>query len=267
MKTPRNSAWSRRAIEGRPGPDHGPSFAPCALKAKEKGASVPHQDGSAPQRVKDKKMRQAATQELYSYWNRLRGARLSPEREEIDPTAIRHILADTMILEADEARQLPIRIAGTRLNALFLDEQKGNPLVSLFAPEDRAGISAMAQAVLDSQRPAIAGLAAEAELGEDVPLELLMLPLRHRGKTHARLLASLTPQTLPSWFGLRAARRLRLIAIRFLDSDSAVPTSALLQRPVEPAKKPAALAAPRSKFRRFSFFVIPGGRDKPEAEL
>ena len=166
-------------------------------------------------------MRQAATQELYSYWNRLRGARLSPEREEIDPTAIRHILADTMILEADDKRQYPIRISGTRLNALFCNEQKGSSLVSLFAPEDRASIGAMVEAVLDSQRPAVAGLTAEAELGEDAPLELLMLPLRHRGKTHARLLASLTPQALPSWFGLRAARALRLVAMRFLDSGEA----------------------------------------------
>ena len=82
-------------------------------------------------------MRQAATQELYSYWNHLRGARLSPERDEIDPTAIRHILADTMILEVDEKRQFPVRISGTRLDALFLDEQKGRAFVVLFAPEDR----------------------------------------------------------------------------------------------------------------------------------
>ncbi|MBB4196475.1 hypothetical protein CCR94_19880 [Rhodoblastus sphagnicola] len=208
-------------------------------------------------------MRQAATQELYSYWNRLRGARLSPEREEIDPSAIRHILADTMILEVDDERQLPIRISGTRLNALFLDEQKGRNLVSLFAPEDRAGISAMAQAVLDGQRPAVAGLTAQAEYGEEIALELLLLPLRHRGRTHARLLASLTPQTLPSWFGLRAALCLRLIAIRFLDSEQSVPVASFI-KPPEPAKKPGDLAS-RGKFRRFSFFVIPGGRDKSDA--
>jgi hypothetical protein len=202
-------------------------------------------------------MRQAATQELYSYWNRLRGARLSPEREEIDPTAIRHILADTMILEADAEGQLPIRISGTRLNALFNAEQKGAPFVSLFAPEDRAGVSAMARAVLDGQRPAVAGLSAEAELGEDIPLELLMLPLRHRGKTHARLLASLAPQSLPSWFGLRACLRLRLIAIRFLDSEEAVPVSKLMKAA---GPQPLPGAAPRDRLRRFSFFVIPGGR-------
>ena len=206
-------------------------------------------------------MRQAATQELYSYWNRLRGARLAPERAEIDPIAIRHILADTMILEADLEAQLPIRISGTRLNALFNREQKGAHFVSLFAPEDRCGVSAMARAVLDSQRPAVAGLIAEAELGEDVALELLVLPLRHYGKTHARLLASLTPQSLPSWFGLRACRQLRLVAMRFLDSEQAAPLSAL-SKPAAPARNPAPPV--RDAFRRLSFLVIPGGRRDPD---
>ena len=211
-------------------------------------------------------MRQAASQELYSYWNRLRGARLSPEREEIDPTAIRHILADTMILEADDARQYPIRISGTRLNALFLDEQKGVSFVSLFAPEDRDSVSAMARAVLDSQRPVVSGLIAEAEYGEDVPLELLLLPLRNRGKTHSRILASLTPQALPSWFGLRAARCLRFIAMRFQDAEEAIPISALRAPPAPANKKSPIQLAAREKFRRFSFFVIPGGRQDTDAK-
>ena len=209
-------------------------------------------------------MRQAATQELYSYWNKLRGARLSPEREEIDPTAIRHILADTMILEADDERQFPIRISGTRLNALFLNEQKGAPFVSLFAPEDRHAVTAMMLSVLDGVRPIVAGLIAEAEDGEDAALELLILPLRHRGKTHARLLGSVAPMALPSWFGLRAARRLRLVAMRFIEGHNLedamnAPALPLLARPSE--IKPTDLAG-RSKTRWRSFFVIPGGRQE-----
>jgi hypothetical protein len=207
-------------------------------------------------------MRQAATQELYSYWNKLRGARLSPEREEIDPTAIRHILADTMILEADDESQFPIRISGTRLNALFLNEQKGAPFVSLFAPDDRHAVTAMMLSVLDGVRPIVAGLIAEAEDGEDAALELLILPLRHRGKTHARLLGSIAPLALPSWFGLRSARYLRLVAMRFIDGNGQIaPSSPTLATTNETAIRPIDLAA-RSKTRWRSFFVIPGGRDK-----
>ena len=170
-------------------------------------------------------MRQAATQELYSYWNRLRGERLSPERDEIDPQAIRHILADTMILEVDAERQFPVRISGTRLNALFMSEQKGAPFVSLFAPEEREAASAMIVSVLDGARPIVAGLSAAPEGGEAATLELLLLPLRHHGKTHARILGSLTPLAIPSWLGLRQASCLRMISMRFIENgqDGAMP--------------------------------------------
>ncbi len=205
-------------------------------------------------------MRQAATQELYSYWNKLRGARMSPEREEIDPAAIRHILADTMILEVDPERQFPVRISGTRLNALFLGEQKGQSFVGLFAPAERAAASAMMQSVIDGARPIVAGLTAAPEDGEAATLELLLLPLRHHGKTHARILGALTPTAIPSWLGLRQAASLHMVAMRFIDDGVAGPAAPLMPHRGT-ARTPAELAR-RAKTRRRSFFVIPGGRDQ-----
>jgi hypothetical protein len=208
-------------------------------------------------------MRQAATQELYSYWNHLRGERLSPERDEIDPQAIRHILADTMILEVDPERQFPVRISGTRLNALFLDEQKGASFISLFAPEERQAASAMITSVLDGARPIVAGLSAAPEEGEAATLELVLLPLRHHGKTHARILGALTPLAIPSWLGLRQATCLRMISMRFIENGHSGPAIPV-RRGDGPARRaedatPEALAR-RQKTRRRAFFVIPGGR-------
>ncbi|WP_298422474.1 PAS domain-containing protein [Rhodoblastus sp.] len=204
-------------------------------------------------------MRQAATQELYAYWNRLRGARLSPEREEIDPSAIRHILADTMILEVDEERRFPVRISGSRLNALFLDEQKGRPFVELFAPDERAMAAQMISDTIDGVRPIVAGLTAGIE--DDLPahLELLLLPLRHHGKTHARVLGMLTPIALPPWLGLRRADCLRLVSMRFIDEEQAAALSFFPPRDNGSLDQPSDLAR-RTKTRRRSFFVIPGGR-------
>ncbi len=203
-------------------------------------------------------MRQAATQELYSYWNKLRGARLSPERAEIDPAEIRHILADTMILEVDEERQFPVRISGTRLNALFLGEQKGRDFVSLFQREERESVSAMILSVIEGARPIVAGLTASPEGGEAATLELLLLPLRHRGKTHSRILGALTPTAVPSWLGLRQVECLKLVAMRFIDDGIPGPDLPLAQN--RAPQTPAELAS-RGKTRRRSFFVIPGGRD------
>jgi hypothetical protein len=206
-------------------------------------------------------MRQAATQELFSYWNQLRGARLSPERDEIDPSAIRHILADTMILEVDDANSFPVRISGTRLNALFLDEQKGRSLIGLFAPEDRLAASQMVAAAIDGVRPIVAGLSAGPAGECPIHLELLLLPLRHHGKTHARILGMLTPTALPVWFGLRTVECLRLVAMRFIDEEQAsvLPPPPHGEDQPLPSDLPGKMAK-RAKARRRSFFLIPGGR-------
>ncbi|MGO9427779.1 PAS domain-containing protein [Rhodoblastus sp.] len=204
-------------------------------------------------------MRQAATLELYSYWNCLRGARLSPERTEIDPAAIRHVLADTMILEVDEERRFPVRISGTRLNALFLDEQKGNSFTALFAPEERRSVSRMILAVLDESRPVVAGLTAAPKDARPANLELLILPLRHRGKTHSRVLGAITPTAIPSWLGLRPAACLRMVAMRFIDGGDPGPLPPMLRGALP--RSPGDLAQ-RAKIRRRSFFVVAGGRTK-----
>ncbi len=212
-------------------------------------------------------MRQAATQELYDYWNRLRGARLSPERSEINPSDIRHILADTMILEVDDERQYPLRITGARLNALFLDEQKGRSFVNLFAPSERSSASAMIASVIDDSKPIVAGLSAAPEGEKPLSLELLLLPLRHNGKTHARLLGALSPLALPSWLGLRQVEHLNLTSMQFIDEDEADMSTPIFGFPDrhEPVATPAELAA-RPK-RRGRFFIIAGGRNGSRSDL
>jgi hypothetical protein len=197
-------------------------------------------------------MRQKATIELYQYWNGLRDGRPTPGREEIDPLAIRHILADTMILEADADRAFPVCISGTRLNALFLDEQKGRSFTSLFAPSDRRTASAMILSMLNGARPVIAGLSAAPEDGAAASLELLLLPLRPRGKEQARILGALSPVVTPSWLGLRRAECLRVITMRFVDDDPA--TEAFDDSPRRLAQ--------RMRASRRDFSVIAGGRPR-----
>jgi hypothetical protein len=64
-------------------------------------------------------MKHAASRELYAYWQEKRGTRPAPERTEIEPGAIRGVLADAFILALDRGSGHPIRLAGTRLCALF----------------------------------------------------------------------------------------------------------------------------------------------------
>ncbi len=54
-------------------------------------------------------MKHPTSRMLFSYWDSLRGDRAAPERGEIEPGAIRHILAETFILDLSEpAAAVPV---------------------------------------------------------------------------------------------------------------------------------------------------------------
>ena len=168
-------------------------------------------------------MKHAVSQELFQYWSALRGARTAPERTDIDPAMIRGILADTFVIEVStrigqRERTFSIRLSGTRVNALFLDELKQRSFVSLWDPDERHEIVDMLNSVLDDQTATVAGVRAAPAQAADLDLELLLLPLRHHGHTHQRILGSLAPFRIPSWFGLRPVEHLGLSTMRTLTS-------------------------------------------------
>ncbi len=183
-------------------------------------------------------MRHSVSKELYAYWNRLRGARAAPDRSDIDPAEIRHVLADSFIVEVEPACVFPIRLCGTRMNALWLSDQKGKSFLDLWRAEDRHNVAAALLTVVDGATPVVAGALAcppivnddrsaakIAEFDRDLNLELLLLPLRHFGKTHSRLLGSLSSSNQTSWFGREVAAPLYLKSLRVIRAHEQNPTA------------------------------------------
>lgn len=147
-------------------------------------------------------MKHATSRMLFAYWDQLRGERAAPERADIVPGAIRHVLADTFILGLDEDGLGRFRLAGTRCSALFGRDLKDQSLASLWPDARQAEIQRHVGIVASETAALVAGLVGTAENGWTVDLELLLLPLRHRGQTSARALGALSPVRMPSWIGL-----------------------------------------------------------------
>ena len=161
-------------------------------------------------------MKLAATQHLYAYWNQLRGARSAPERDDIDPGAIRGVLADTFILDFDAQRAFPTRIVGTRTNALFLRELRGAPFLDLWREQDRQEMRAVLAGLADEALPFLIGASGTPPGFAPVEIEFLLLPLRHHGDTHARVLGCCAPDAAPFWLGLVGVEPLALLTLRAL---------------------------------------------------
>jgi hypothetical protein len=161
-------------------------------------------------------MKHATSRELYSYWNRLRAGRRAPERSDLDPAAVRTLLGDILILEFNTRERHVVRLAGTRVCTLLGRELKGQAFSDCFAQEDRQDLTAMLDHVAAAAQPAVSGIRGETVDGRSLNLEFLTLPLRHRGRTHARLLGALTALETPYWAGLTPLARLRLVTSRQL---------------------------------------------------
>ena len=157
-------------------------------------------------------MKLPVTRDLHDYWDQLKGERRAPDRADIDPVAIRHILADTFIIEVDVDHRFPLRLCGARVNALWLDDQKGRPFLSWWTTQHRRDMARRFARSSTSETPLVADGRAVAEAGEPAEFELLLLPLRHFGNRCERVLGSLAPVQPPAWLGLCPIGRLDLVA-------------------------------------------------------
>jgi hypothetical protein len=192
-------------------------------------------------------MKHVSTRDLYHYWNARRGRRPAPERAEIDPIAIPRVLADTFLLGADAEGELVFRLAGTRVCALFCRELKGEPFVSLFDRPSHAAAAELIAAVGGEALPTVAGVAGAFD-GGSLDLELLLLPLCHRGRTDARLLGVLAPIETSVWIGARPLTALSIGAFRHIGAFA------------ETTRAPGLVPALPVRRSRHGLVVYDGGR-------
>lgn len=195
-------------------------------------------------------MKHRSSQILFAHWNEKRANRAAPERGEIDPAGIRAALGDTFILAFNPLTEHPFRLAGTRVCALFGRELKGGAFTDLWS-DASLPIARLVATAADESIGVVAGVIGESADGRTVELELLLLPLRHCGQSHLRLIGSLTPMTTPYWLGVTKLVALTLGDHRFVGQRS-LPRQKVMAIP--------ALAG-GSRVRR-GLVVYEGGRQK-----
>lgn len=173
-------------------------------------------------------MKHASSRELFAYWTARRGARVAPERSEIEPSAIRKALGDVFILAFDRCASHPFRLAGTRVCALFGRELRDEPFLRVWDAESRAALAELLAVVGDEATGTVAHATGRTGEGWSQDFELLLLPLRHRGEAPARAIGVLAPLSVPFWLGASRIQRLTLGTVRHLDPVLEAPPAARL---------------------------------------
>lgn len=196
-------------------------------------------------------MKHQSTRTVFDYWNSKRGTRPAPARADIDPTEIRHALGDTFMLAADFVGQLRVRLAGTRVCALFDREIKGEAFADLCGEDGQQEIEELLTIVAGEATGVVAGLTARTEDGTKTDLELLLLPLAHAGHVRIRAIGVLAPTVQPWWLGAKPVTSLTLGAVRHIGADTDISIAPRMTA-----------AAPGSQVRH-GFVVHNGGRKTP----
>lgn len=209
-------------------------------------------------------MKHGASRELYEYWDRVRGAEPAPQRSAIEPSDLRRILPDTFILEVADREQYLVRLAGTRVCAIYCREIKGTNLLDLWQVEDRSAMATLAAAVSEDGAAAVVTINARTARNQEVACELMLLPLRHGGAAFDRMLGSLAALERPQWLGAEPVVRQTITSLRLIWPRE---TPQFLRRKTDlpgiaPSPPPAPIPFPAGVSRRRGhLFVVDGGKE------
>ncbi|MCP8881886.1 PAS domain-containing protein [Devosia sp. XJ19-1] len=164
-------------------------------------------------------MQMPSTKTLYTYWNTIRGSRSAPDRRDIDPTRIREALANTFILETDGADKFSFRLAGSHLCTSYCRELKGRSFSALWHDRDGDAMDTLLRAVTEDHAVALVTFQGTTALQTKVSFETILMPLRHNGSTHTRILGAMTALDEPYWLGVQPVLEQRITGLRLIWPD------------------------------------------------
>ncbi|SFV31054.1 hypothetical protein SAMN05216456_1218 [Devosia crocina] len=164
-------------------------------------------------------MQMPSSNTLYTYWNTIRGARSAPDRKDIDPTRIREALANTFILELSEDDKFSFRLAGSHLCTSYCRELKGRSFSGLWHERDQDAMDTLIRAVTEDHAVALVTFQGTTALHTKTTFELILMPLRHNGSSHTRILGGMTAVEEPYWLGVQPIVEQRIVGLRLIWPD------------------------------------------------
>lgn len=207
-------------------------------------------------------MKQAATIELFSYWDSLR-AGTNKAHLEVATAQVRTALAGTFLVEVDERRAYPLRVIGGSLARLTANARLGASFLECWEAESRDLLETMLQVVHEERLPVVLGARARMNEGRRLPVECLLLPLAAGQSGKPRILGGLAPSGPLDRRGsaypleINSARTIRdsTFALEMSCALPVPPPASRIQQATPPAPLPTGIRGSGARLR-----VIDGGR-------
>lgn len=189
-------------------------------------------------------MKQAATIELFSYWDSLR-AGLDQALLDSAPEHMRAVLANTFLVEVDPRRAYPLRVIGAALPKLTASARLGASFLECWTAASQPLVEGMLSVVHDERVAVVLGAVAGTSAGGLTPVEALLLPLAGRRGAKPRILGGLAP-------GAKIARRASPAPLDVVSARAIRTPPEIGRARVAPASDQTAPPAPARPARRRS---------------
>lgn len=174
---------------------------------------------------------------LVGYWSRLRKGRAVPDQTDIDPRAIKRMLASVFILDVQNPARPIYRLAGTGLCERFGFELKGTGFLAHWEAQSSQALASLLRQSLTLRQPVcLSSIGATADCGM-VELETVLCPISFNDGEPTRFIGMiqiLSDQTLLA--GKPIAFQ-RLAASQLVHEDEPLPSYDNLPPPPPPANR------------------------------
>ena len=174
---------------------------------------------------------------LVGYWSRLRRGRAVPDQTDIDPRAIKRMLASVFILDVENPSRPIYRLAGTGLCERFGFELKGTGFLAHWEAQSSLALGSLLRQALKLRQPVcLSSIGATADCGM-VELETVLAPISFNGEEPTRFIGMiqiLSDQTLLA--GKPIAFQ-RLAASQLIREDDPLPSFDNLPPPPPPSNR------------------------------
>jgi hypothetical protein len=195
---------------------------------------------------------------LVGYWSRLRRGREVPDQSDIEPRAVKRMLANIFILDASNPSRPHYRLAGTGLCERFGSELKGTNFLAQWETQSGVALASLMKQSLKMKQPlCLSSIGATADNGM-VELETVLAPISVGTDEPSRfigmvqILGDATPLTG------RAIVFERLVGSQIVREDEPIPVFEALPPPPTPLRGTTLRSHPRAPHLRL---VI--DREKP----
>jgi hypothetical protein len=160
-------------------------------------------------------IRHPGTRALFSFWEKIRGEKAAPGRDDLDLRQIGHIVPNLLILERDHLHQTyKWRLAGSEIGQLYRQKLTSTNALAGWGGFERNTLKQLFDAVVTGLQPCLVRFLLTTDTGQVIGAELLGLPILARNGKRFHIFGGVFPLRDISQMGYGSITGLELSAAR-----------------------------------------------------